>query len=249
MTSIDSTSPKIQEPVVPSPDSQKDRGIIIKLWDWLDARLQISGLVTQYPVPDYTRRYMYCLGGITLLCFVILGVTGYILALYYHPSTEIVDEVSQKSLAYASVEYIKNEVYWGEFIRSLHRWTASAMIVSVVLHMMRVYFTGSYKPPREFNWIVGVLLLTLTLAFGFTGYLLPWDNDAIQATSIGTGLMGGVPILGPFIKEFIRGGPGVGSETLMRFYVLHIAILPIAATVLMFYHFYLVKRHGIADPL
>jgi quinol-cytochrome oxidoreductase complex cytochrome b subunit len=192
---------------------------------------------------------MYCLGGITLLCFVILGVTGYILALYYHPSTEIVDEVSQKSLAYASVEYIKNEVYWGEFIRSLHRWTASAMIVSVVLHMMRVYFTGSYKPPREFNWIVGVLLLTLTLAFGFTGYLLPWDNDAIQATSIGTGLMGGVPILGPFIKEFIRGGPGVGSETLMRFYVLHIAILPIAATVLMFYHFYLVKRHGIADPL
>jgi quinol-cytochrome oxidoreductase complex cytochrome b subunit len=252
MTSVDSTSSELKGEKKSSSASepQKSQGILIRLWDWIDDRLQMSGLMGyEYPVPEYTRRYVYCLGGLTLLCFIILGVTGYILALYYHPSTEVVDEVTQKSLAYASVEYIMEEVYFGEFIRSLHRWTASAMLVACILHMMRVYFTGAYKPPREFNWVVGVLLLSLTLAFGFTGYLLPWDNDAIQGTNIGTSFMGYIPIIGPFLKEFMRGGPGVSGETLLRFYVLHIAILPIAMTVLMLYHFYLVKRHGIADPL
>lgn len=243
-----SLSGEISSKPNPKEDDTAQGALLSRLFYWIDRRLYITGLVTTYPVPHYATRLYYCLGGLALFSFIVQGVTGVILALFYHPGTEMVNGVP---LAYLSVEYIINDVMFGAAIRNLHRWTANAMIMAVFLHMVRVYITGSYRAPRELNWIIGVALLGLTFAFGFTGYLLPWDYDAQLAAAIGIKLMSYVPFVGPFLVDFLAGYSleGVGTEGLIRFYVVHVALLPIAIAIVMFFHFYLVKKHGISKPL
>jgi hypothetical protein len=211
--------------------------------DWFDERLNIVEPMKKVlfkPVPKFATRWMYCLGGITFFLFVIQGVTGILLAMYYKPSPQE---------AYASIQFIENEVRFGAAIRAIHHWAANGMIVMVVAHMLRVFITGAFKAPREFNWVTGVVLLITTLGFGFTGYLLPWDQRAFWATTVGSGIAGGVPWFGDLALVFLRGGWNVTAVTLSRFYAIHVLVLPVLIVGLMVGHFIMIRRQGIARPL
>lgn len=186
-------------------------------------------------------RATFCLGGLSLALFLILTVTGILLMLYYHPSTP---------RAYEDMKDLEFVVTSGVFLRNLHRWSAHLMVITVFLHMLRVFFTGAYRPPREYNWVVGVLLLLLTLLLSFTGYLLPWDQLAYWAITVGTNIAGYVPILGDRIRFLLLGGHLIGENTLIRFYVLHCVVLPLAIVVLMAVHFWRIRKDGgLAKPL
>jgi quinol-cytochrome oxidoreductase complex cytochrome b subunit len=211
--------------------------------EWFDERYQIIEplrKVLSKPVPLFATRWMYCLGGITFLLFIIQGVTGTMLAFYYKPTPE---------QAYTSIQFIENEVRFGAAIRAIHHWSANGMVVMVVAHMVRVFISGAFKPPREFNWVTGVLLLLLTLGFGFTGYLLPWDQRAYWATTVGTEIAGGIPQIGDLALVFLRGGWDVTAITLSRFYAVHVLVLPAVIVLLLALHFLMVRRQGIAHPL
>ncbi len=192
------------------------------------------------------RRHMparlgwgYTLGSATLFVFLLQAVTGMFLAMYYSPSPDH---------AYDSVQYIMNDVTFGSIIRGLHHWGASAMVVLVCLHLLRVFIMGAYKYPREVTWVVGVVLLALVLGFGFTGYLLPWDEKAFWATTVGTNIMGLAPGLGSWILRIVRGGGQVGALTLSRFFAAHTLILPAVTVGILLVHLYLVIRNGISAP-
>ncbi|MBG7609470.1 MAG: cytochrome b N-terminal domain-containing protein [Anaerolineae bacterium] len=185
-------------------------------------------------------RHTMCLGGITILLFLIDGVTGALLMFYYVPSP---------AEAYQSTVAISTTVPYGNLIRNMHRLAAEGMVITVILHMARVIITGSYKPPRELNWIVGVLLLLSTLAFSFTGYLLPWDQLSYWAITIGTGMADVVPLIGSNILLLLRGGPEVGAAALIRFYALHVFVLPILVLIGISFHIYKVRKQGISRPL
>jgi len=205
-------------------------------------------------------RFTWCMGGITFLLFLSTVVTGVILMFYYRPVGEY---------AFTDIQYLEHDVPFGMLMRNMHRWAAHAMVIAVWLHMFRVFMTGSYKPPREFNWIVGVLLLTFTLLLSFTGYLLPWDQLAIWAVAVGTNMARATPVAGiegPFAeiaqqtiglptdrynaRSILTAGTVVGPPTLLRFYVLHCIFIPIVATVLMIVHFWRVRKDGgISGPL
>lgn len=186
-------------------------------------------------------RVTFCLGGLSLALFLILTVTGILLMFYYHPSSP---------RAYEDMKDLEFVVSSGIYLRNLHRWSAHLMVVAVFLHMLRVFFSGAYRPPREFNWVVGVLLLVLTLLLSFTGYLLPWDQLAYWAITVGTNMAGAVPVLGERIRFLLLGGNGIGENTLIRFYVLHCVVLPLAVAVLMGVHFWRVRKDGgLAKPL
>ncbi len=161
------------------------------------------------------------------------------MALYYSPSPDH---------AYDSVSYINNQAAMGNFIRGLHHWGASAMVVLVVLHMLRIIIMGAYKYPREVTWFVGVVLFVIVMAFGFTGYLLPWDEKAYWATTVGTNMAGTVPVIGGWILILLRGGTELGAVTLTRFYALHVLVLPMIALMFVAAHLYLVVRLGISAP-
>ncbi len=191
-------------------------------------------------VPRHATNYIYCFGGIALLLFIILAVTGIMLAIYYVPTP---DE------AYQSVLDITQRVQFGWWIRSIHKWAAGGMVLLVFAHMLRVFFTGAYKAPRELNWLTGVLLLVLTLGFGFTGYLLPWDQKAYWATKVGTDIAGSVPFIGHFLLVSLRGGDQISAATLGRFYDLHVLVLPAIIIVLLAGHFWMIRRHGISGRL
>jgi quinol-cytochrome oxidoreductase complex cytochrome b subunit len=211
--------------------------------DWVDERYQISEPLTKVlkkPVPKYALRWFYCLGGITAFLFVVQGLTGILLAFYYKPTPEA---------AYASIQYIETQVYFGAAIRAIHHWCANAMILVCTAHMARVFIMGAYKRPRELNWISGVLLLLLTLVFGFTGYLLPWDQRAFWATTVGSEIAGAIPAIGNLALVFLRVGWNVTGETLSRFYGLHVIVVPLATVAFMFAHFLMIRRQGIAKPL
>jgi cytochrome b6 len=211
--------------------------------DWVDERYQVSEPLTKIlkkPVPRYALRWWYCLGGITAFLFVVQGVTGILLAFYYKPTPDA---------AYASIQYIENQVYFGSSIRAIHHWCANAMIVVCVAHMFRVFIMGAYKRPRELNWVSGVTLLILTLVFGFTGYLLPWDQRAFWATTVGSEIAGAIPAIGNLALIFLRVGWNVTGETLSRFYGLHVIVVPLATVTFMFAHFLMIRRQGIAKPL
>jgi len=211
--------------------------------EWVDDRYQVSEPLTKIlkkPVPKYALRWFYCLGGITAFLFVLQGVTGILLAFYYKPTPEA---------AYTSIQYIESQVYFGSAIRAIHHWGANAMIVVCFAHMMRVFIMGAYKRPRELNWVSGVLLLILTLVFGFTGYLLPWDQRAFWATTVGSEIAGAVPAIGNLALVFLRVGWNVSGETLSRFYGLHVIVVPLATVTFMFAHFLMIRRQGIAKPL
>jgi quinol-cytochrome oxidoreductase complex cytochrome b subunit len=223
--------------------------------------LQISANVWLHLHPTKVRRhgiryrYTWCAGGLTFLLYLVTVVTGVVLMFYYRPTGEY---------AYHDIKYLDFDVPFGMYTRNMHRWAAHAMVIMVWLHMFRVFMTGSYKPPREFNWVVGVLLLTLTLLLSFTGYLLPWDQLAIWAVTVGTNMARATPLLGtegPFGPElgvtprynartFLTAAVNVGPPTLLRFYVLHCIFIPIIASVLMILHFWRIRKDGgISGPL
>jgi hypothetical protein len=211
--------------------------------DWVDERYKISAPLTKIlkkPVPKYALNWWYCLGGITAFLFVVQAITGILLAFYYKPTPEA---------AYASIQYIESQVYFGRAIRAIHAWCANGMIVMCVAHMLRVFIMGAYKRPRELNWVSGVLLLVLTLVFGFTGYLLPWDQRAFWATTVGSEIAGAIPSIGNLALVFLRVGWNVTGETLSRFFALHVIIVPLATVTLMGAHFLMIRRQGIAKPL
>jgi len=197
-------------------------------------------------------NYTWCMGGITFLLFILLTVSGIVLMFYYRPTL---------GLAYRDMKDLEFAVTLGKFWRNMHRWTAHGMVLSVIIHMWRVFQRGAYKPPRELNWVVGVLLLSLTLLLSFTGYLLPWDQLAYWAITVGTNMGKATPVIGasgPFsivtessdIRYLLLGSVNVGQNALIRFYVLHCIVLPLVALVLMLLHFWRVRKDGgISGPL
>ena len=209
--------------------------------DWLEER---SGLVTGVKyflfrkVPGDTS-WWHTLGSATLTAFLVQAITGVILAMYYKPDPDS---------AYESIQHITNDLTLGWLVRGMHRWGASVFIILMFLHMGRVFLFGAYKYPRELNWIVGALLLILGMLEGFTGYLLPWDQTAYWATVVGINLNATAPIAGPFLAQFLAGGAEIGTDTLSRFYSLHMLVLPAAIAGLIILHLYLVIRLGVSSP-
>ncbi|MBI4665517.1 MAG: cytochrome b N-terminal domain-containing protein [Nitrospinae bacterium] len=198
--------------------------------------------------------YTWCMGGITFFLFLMLTLTGVILMFYYVP---------EESRAFTDMKDLKFMVPYGMILRNMHRWAAHAMVFSVIVHMARVFYTGSYKAPRQFNWVVGVLLLTLTLLLSFTGYLLPWDQLGFWAVTVGTNMASATPFIGfegPFseflgvridndIRFAIIGGTRIGANALIRAYVWHCVALPLIASALMVFHFWRVRKDGFSGPL
>jgi hypothetical protein len=211
--------------------------------EWVDERYELSPVLSKIaakPVPRFAMKWWYCLGGITAFLFVVQGITGIMLAFYYKPSA---------AEAYNSILFIENEVRFGAAVRMIHHWAANGMIVMCVAHMLRVFIMGAYKKPRELNWVSGVLLLFLTLLFGFTGYLLPWDQRAYWATTVGTDIGGALPAIGNLILVFLRVGWDVSEATLGRFYGLHIIVTPLLTLVFMLAHFMMIRKLGVQRPL
>jgi quinol-cytochrome oxidoreductase complex cytochrome b subunit len=185
--------------------------------------------------------YTFCLGGISFFLFLALTVTGLYLMFFYVPSV---------SRAYQDIQAISSSVAFGDLVRNMHRWAAHLMVLTVFLHMIRVFYHGAYKPPREFNWVVGVLLLFFTLMLSFTGYLLPWDQIAFWAITVGTQMAQYAPLLGPQSSFFLLGGIEVGQNTLLRFYVLHVIAFPLIAAIFMIVHFWRIRKDGgISGPV
>lgn len=195
--------------------------------------------VFDHPVPPRVN-FMYCFGGVTFFLFALQVVTGILLAAFYVPSTEA---------AYASVEYVQFEVTLGGLIRGIHHWCANLVIIMIHLHMIRIVITGSYKKPLEFHWISGVILYLLILGFGFTGYLLPYDQKAYWASMVGIKVAGTIPIIGGFMADLARGGEPLGALTLSRFYAAHLLYLPLLTLAMLCLHFLMIRRTGVAEPL
>lgn len=196
--------------------------------------------LASHPVPKHARNFMFCFGGITFLLFLIQAFTGILLAVYYKPTPE---------LAYESVLFIEQQVKMGAAIRSLHNIAANLMVITVVIHLLRVIFTGSYKPPRQLNWIVGATLLLFVFAFCFTGYLLPWDQVGYWAAVIGTKMLGTLPWIGQKLLLLSQAGTKVSGYTLTRFYAIHIVVLPVFALTFMVVHFLMIRKQGISGGL
>jgi hypothetical protein len=217
--------------------------LLLRAVDWTEERFHLKeplGKVLSKPVPMFATAWYYCLGGISFALFAVLGITGIMLAFYYQPTPEG---------AYASIQYIENEVQFGSAIRAIHHWSANGMVVVVIAHMLRVFITGAFKPPRELNWMSGVFLLVLTLAFGLTGYLLPWDQTAFWASTVATEIAGAEPGIGNLALVFLRGGWEVTAVTLSRFFALHVLVLPAVTILFLVAHFFMIRRQGIARPL
>jgi hypothetical protein len=211
--------------------------------EWVDSRYEISEPLSKFlskPVPKFAQRWWYCLGGITAFLFIVQGVTGIMLAFYYKPTPET---------AFSSIQFIEAQVRFGTSIRMIHHWAANGMIIMCIAHMLRVFIMGAYKNPREFNWVSGMLLMLLTLGFGLTGYLLPWDQRAYWATTVATEIGGSIPVIGNLVLVFARVGWDVAAQTLSRFYALHVLVLPLATVGFMGAHFLMIRRLGIAKPL
>ncbi|MBT3390598.1 MAG: cytochrome b6 [Chloroflexi bacterium] len=210
-----------------------------KIFQWLDERLgleAIYGAVLDRKVPKV--NWWFTLGSASLFLFVMQGITGIFLTMYYVPSPD---------KAYDSIQYIMDGVAFGWLIRGIHHWGASLMVLIVFIHMLRTFFYGAYKYPREITWLTGSLLLLLTLGMGFTGYLLPWNQRAYWATTVGTEIAGTVPGIGDFILRALRGGSGLSAVTLARFFSAHIWLLPLGIVLLISVHMYLIIRLGISN--
>ncbi len=208
---------------------------------WVDERMGVTGFLTGMlfrKVPKGTN-WFYTLGSGTLFAFTFQALTGVFLAMYYVPSA---------TEAYDSITHLTNDVWLGEFVRGMHKWGATVMIILIFLHMGRTFFFGAYKYPRELNWIIGVVLLILTLTMGFTGYLLPFDQRSFWATVVGVNINGTGPIIGPYLSDFLRAGPEFGGTTLARFYSIHMLLLPGAIIALIGAHLYLVVKQGTTAP-
>lgn len=212
-----------------------------KLYAWLDSRLRLKPIektLLDEPIPG-GASWNYVFGSATLFLFVFQAITGMFLAVYYVPSPDH---------AYDTVQYIQHDVWFGWFVRGLHHWGASAVMLAIGLHMLQVFFDGAYKPPREMMWIVGVLLLMIMLGFGFTGYLLPWDQNAYWATQVGINMAGTVPLVGDWVVRILRGGDILGALTLSRFFAIHVLILPSIIIFGIMLHLFILRRVGPAGP-
>ncbi|MCL7028537.1 hypothetical protein MKW94_030621 [Papaver nudicaule] len=200
-----------------------------KVYDWFEERLEIQAIaddITSKYVPPHVNIF-YCLGGITLTCFFSTSSDG----------------------VFASVQYIMTEANFGWLIRSVHRWSASMMVLMMILHVFRVYLTGGFKKPRELTWVTGVVLGVLTASFGVTGYSLPRDQIGYWAVKIVTGVPDAIPVIGAPLVELLRGSASVGQSTLTRFYSLHTFVLPLLTAVFMLMHFPMIRKQGISGPL
>lgn len=206
------------------------------------ARHWASFLLHLYPVKvrrrELTFRYSWFLGVASFVLFVSLIVSGVYLMFFYVPSP---------ASAFGTIQTIQVDVAFGQFIRNVHRWSAHLMVIAVAAHMARVFYRGAYKSPREFNWVIGVVLLVLTLLLSFTGYLLPWDQLAYWAVTVGTSMAAFVPWIGDTAQEILIGGTEVGSATLLRFYVLHVAVLPALTVIVVTFHFWRWRKDSMLD--
>src|SRR5947207_15429686 len=213
-----------------------------RVYSWLDDPLGVSQLAefaSHKTVRVHRFSVFYYLGGMTLFFFLIQVCTGVLLMLYYRPSA---------NEAFESVEFIMTVVPFGWLIRSIHSWSANLMVFFAILHMVSVFFMKAYRPPRELTWITGVMLLFLIMGFGFSGYLLPWNQLAFFATKVGTDIAGAVPFIGEWMVRFLRGGDRVSGGTLSRFYGWHVAVLPAITTVVLMVHLALVEVKGMSVP-
>ena len=210
--------------------------------DWIDERMSVSGLgrwAMFRKVPKGTN-WFYTLGSATMFAFLSQAVTGVFLAMYYRPDAA--------GGAYESMRYVNNEVFLGEFVHGMHKWGSSVMVILVFLHMARTFFFGAYKYPRELTWIIGVVLLILTMTMSFTGYLLPFDQRSYWATIVGVNINGTGPLVGPYLSDFLRAGPEFGATTLSRFYAIHMMLVPGLIFALIGAHLYLVSKLGTTAP-
>lgn len=209
---------------------------------WIQERLPISAddlrELTNEPVPNHLKHWWFAIGGTPAYLFVVQIVTGILLAFYYQPSP---------ATAYESVRYITDEAAYGWYIRGLHRWGATLMIAAVILHQMRVYFTGAYRKPREINWMVGMCLLICSLMLGFTGYSLVYEQLSYWGATVGANIAAGVPFVGDVIKEMLLGGETYNEFTLPRFFILHAAVLPTLLTLLIVIHIMIVRLQGVTE--
>lgn len=231
---------------------------------WLDRRLRIVDYleilenlyykVNMQMPKSHTEQYdldnkfwywypLYALGSFSTIAYVVAALSGALLGFYYAPAT-----AGDPSAAYNSITMIMTQLDFGFMLRSLHRWSAQVMTAAVFLHMLRVYFTGAYKEPRELNWILGIVLISLTMVFGYSGYLLPWDQLAYWAGQIGVEMSLSIPIIGQWVAKLLFGGFALGQATLMRMYILHVFLLPFVVTSLIAVHIGIVWMQGIAEP-
>jgi menaquinol-cytochrome c reductase cytochrome b subunit len=221
-------------------EDAKTAGITVV--DWVDERTSLAGAtrwILFRKVPRGTN-WFYTLGSATLFAFLSQAVTGVFLAMYYRPDPS--------GGAYESIRHVTNEVFLGQFVRGMHKWGSSVMVVLVFLHMGRTFLWGAYKYPRELNWVIGVVLLVLTMVMAFTGYLLPFDQRAYWATIVGVNINGTGPLLGPYLSDFLLGGSEFGATTLSRFYAIHMLLIPGLLIALIGAHLYLVTKLGTTAP-
>src|SRR5215218_150486 len=213
----------------------------ITVVDWIDERTSLSGGIRWLlfrKVPKGTN-WFYTLGSATMFAFVSQALTGVFLAMFYTPSP---------TQAYESARHITNDVFLGEFVRGMHKWGSSVMVILIFLHMARTFFFGAYKYPRELNWIIGVVLVILTFVMSLTGYLLPFDQRSYWATIVAANINGTGPLVGPFLSDFLRGGADFGATTLSRFYAIHMLLVPGLIGALIGAHLYLVAKLGTTAP-
>ena len=209
---------------------------------WFRERVPLSGdqlrALTNEPVPNHMKHWWFCLGGTPAYLFVVQIVTGILLAIYYQPSS---------STAYESIQHITDDVAFGWYFRSLHKWAATLMVAAVILHQMRVYFTAAYRKPREINWMIGMCLLLCTLGLGFTGYSLVFEQLSYWGATVGANILSTVPLLGEPLKKMLLAGAVYNEQTLPRFFILHAAILPATLVLLILAHILLIRLHGVTE--
>jgi menaquinol-cytochrome c reductase cytochrome b subunit len=220
-------------------EAAKETGISVV--GWIDERTGAGPFLRGflYRKVPYGTNWFYTLGSATMFAFLSQAVTGVFLAMYYRPSS---------NEAYESAQHITNDVFMGELVRGMHRWGATVMMILIFMHMGRVFFFGAYKYPRELNWVIGVVLLVMTLMMGLTGYLLPFDQRSFWATVVAVNLNSSGPVIGPYLADFLRGGAEFGATTISRFYALHMLAIPGLIAALLGAHLYLVAKLGTSAP-
>jgi cytochrome b6 len=214
-----------------------------KVGAWFDDRLALTPIfkyMTKKEVPQHEHSIWYYTGSSILLFLAIQIVTGIMLAFYYKPTLEGAND---------SVARIMTEMPLGWLVRSIHSWSATFMIAFVMIHLLAIWFTKSYRKPREATWMTGMMLLVVSMVFGFTGYLLPWDDLSLSATKVGTNIPNAIPVVGKWVTQFLRGGDDVTGDTLTRFFVFHVCILPLVIFAVMAVHLLLVQKEGMSVPL
>jgi quinol-cytochrome oxidoreductase complex cytochrome b subunit len=234
-----SSSPAPESPRLPGPQGGPGKSPLMR---FLDERLGLAGLralADHKQVPVHRHSFWYLWGGMVLFLFLLQVVTGILLLLYYRPGS---------AEAYESVQFIVTKVEWGWLVRSLHSISANLLMLAVLVHMASTFFLRAYRRPRELTWVTGVLLFFVFITFGFSGYLLPWNELAYFATAVGTAIPAAIPWVGDFMVTLVRGGSEVTGATLSRFFGLHVAILPAITTLILGAHLYLVQRHGTSVP-